>query len=132
MLSSGNGLHEYFKVEDGVMNGFRTVLIVIFVAISAYTAVVIANHGMGLLPIFFRDMAAMEWPGQFNLDFMCFLVLSALWVAWRHGFSVGGLMLGLIAFFGGALFLSAYLFVESFRVKGNVSHLLLGQGRTLS
>ena len=113
------------------MNGFRIILILIFVTISAYTAVVISNHGMGLLPIFFGDMAAMEWPGQFNLDFMSFLVLSALWVAWRHQFSMGGLMLGLIAFFGGALFLSAYLFVESFRVKGNVGYLMLGQGRTL-
>ena len=130
MLSSSSGLHEYFKDEDEVMNGFRTILVLIFVAISGYTAVVIANHGMGLLPIFFQDMAAMEWPGQFNLDFMCFLVLSALWVAWRHRFSVGGLMMGLLAFFGGALFLSAYLFIESFSVKGNFNHLLLGQGRT--
>ena len=110
---------------------FRIILLTIFIAISAYTAIVISNHGMGLLPIFFRDMAAMEWPGQFNLDFMCFLILSALWVAWRHRFSTGGLILGLIAFFGGALFLSAYLFVESFRANNSISDLILGQRRTL-
>ena len=112
------------------MNLFRMILLMIFIAITAYTAIVISNHGVGLLPIFFRDMAAMEWAGQFNLDFMCFLILSALWVAWRNQFSMGGVILGLIAFFGGALFLSAYLFVESFRANGSISYLLLGQRRT--
>mgnify|MGYP001826031886 FL=1 len=114
------------------MNSFRLLLFMIFVTISVYTAIVISNHGMGLLQIFFRDMAAIEWPGQFNLDFLCFLVLSALWVSWRHQFSVGGLTLGLIAFFGGALFLSAYLFVESLRGKGNANYLLLGRARSLT
>jgi len=30
----------------------------------------------------------MQWPGQFNLDFMCMLLLAGLWVSWRHRFSV--------------------------------------------
>jgi hypothetical protein len=51
--------------------------VVIFLAISGYTVIVINNHGIGLLPVFFGDMAEMGWPGQFNLDFMCFLALSA-------------------------------------------------------
>ncbi len=63
------------------MGRFRILLAVIFVAIAGYTAIVIANHGMNLLPVFFGDMATMAWPGQFNLDFMCMLTLSALWVA---------------------------------------------------
>ena len=50
------------------MNAFRIVLVVIFLAISVCTVVVINNHGIG----------------QFNLDFMCFLALSALWVSWCH------------------------------------------------
>jgi hypothetical protein len=71
----------------------------------------------------------MQWPGQFNLDFMCMLLLAGLWVSWRHRFSVGGLLLGLVAVFGGALFLSAYLLVESFRAKGDMRRLLLGAAR---
>ncbi len=109
------------------MNAFRILLVVIFLAISGYTVVVINNHGIGLLPVFFGDMAEMGWPGQFNLDFMCFLALSALWVSWRHQFSAVGFLLGVCAFFGGALFLSIYLFIQSYRVNGNVNLLLMGR-----
>ena len=111
------------------MTLFRLLLILIFAAITLYTAVVVANHGLNLLPVFFGDMATLAWPGQFNLDFMCMLALSGLWVAWRHRFSGAGIALGLVAFFGGALFLSVYLFVESFRSGGTVEALLLGQRR---
>lgn len=111
------------------MTLFRLLLVLIFAVITLYTGSVVANHGLNLLPVFFGDMAALAWPGQFNLDFMCMLALSGLWVAWRHRFSGAGIALGLVAFFGGALFLSVYLFVESFRTGGNVEALLLGQRR---
>lgn len=108
------------------MTGFRLLLVAILVAIALYTGVVVARHGFGLLPVFFGDMAALAWPGQFNLDFMCLLALSGLWVAWRHRFTAAGIGLGAVAFFGGALFLSAYLLVESVRTDGSVRALLLG------
>jgi len=111
------------------MNAFRLLLAVIFLAIAGYTSVVVFAHGMGLLPIFFGDMAKLAWPGQFNLDFLCMLTLSGLWVSFRHGFSVAGLLLGVCALFGGALFLSAYLLVESFRSEGDIASLLLGEQR---
>ena len=111
------------------MKPFRLLLATIFVAILGYTAVVVQNHGLGLLAVFFGDMAVMGWPGQFNLDFMCMLLLAGLWVGWRHQFSAGGLVLGLVAVFGGALFLSAYLLFTSIRVKGDIRSLLLGEAR---
>lgn len=111
------------------MIALRIVLSLILVAVTSYTGVVVWNHGMGLLPIFFGDMAKMAWPGQFNLDFMCMLALSGLWVSWRHRFSGPGILLGVVALFGGALFLSVYLLVESFRSKGDLASLLLGGNR---
>lgn len=108
---------------------FRALLIVLWAIIVGYTAIVIANHGMGLLSVFFGDMAAMGWPGQFNLDFMLMLTLSALWVAWRHQFSIAGLLLGLLAFFGGILFLTVYLFIVSWMAKGDMKEMLLGKAR---
>src|SRR5512139_124412 len=111
------------------MTAFRLLLVVIFLAISGYTLVVIGDHGMNLLAVFFGDMAKLAWPGQFNLDFMCMLALSALWVAWRHRFSGPGLVLGIVAFFGGALFLSVYLLVESLRAGGDARALVLGAQR---
>lgn len=105
---------------------FRTFLAVLWVVLVGYTAVVVSKHGLGLLPIFFGDIAAMTWSGQFNLDFMCLLFLSALRVSWRHRFSKGGFALGLLALFGGASFLLVYLFVLSLRSKGNTKEVLLG------
>jgi hypothetical protein len=111
------------------VTAFRALLTVLLAIIIGYTAIVVANHGMGLLNVFFGDMASMGWPGQFNLDFMFMLMLSALWVAWRHQFTSVGLALGLVAFFGGSLFLSAYLLVVTGRANGDMKRVLLGEGR---
>lgn len=109
------------------MTAFRVLLIALCAILVGYTGVVISNHGMGLLDVFFGDMAAMGWPGQFNLDFMFMLTLSALWVAWRHQFSIAGLVFGFLAFIGGSLFLTVYLFVLSWLSKGNLVQMLLGK-----
>jgi hypothetical protein len=108
------------------MTAFRTYLAAMALTIFFYTAVVIANHGWNLLPVFFGDMGKLAWAGQFNLDFMFMLTLSALWVAWRHGFSAGGLALAFLAATLGSAFLSMYLLVVSFHVKGDVRALVLG------
>lgn len=108
------------------MTTLRILLSAIFISIAIYTAFVVADHGLNLLPIFFGDIARMAWPGQFNFDFLCFLILSATWVAWRHQFSGTGLILGILAFFGGAFFLSGYLLFHSFRSEGSIQGLLLG------
>ena len=70
------------------MRLFQLLLIALWLVLVVYTGVVIARYGIDLLPVFFGDMAKVAWPGQFNLDFLCFLVLSALWTAWRSGFSL--------------------------------------------
>jgi hypothetical protein len=111
------------------MVAFRLLLAAIFATVVVYTAVVIANHGMNLLPIFFGDIARMEWPGQFNLDFLGFLALSAFWLSWRHHFSAGGLVLGLLGLFGGVPVLTAYLLTASIAANGDVKVLLLGPTR---
>ncbi len=88
---------------------FRTLLITIFVVITGCTLVTISREGLNLLPVFFGAMATMQWPGQFNLDFTCLLLLSGLWISWRHQFSPGGVVLGLVATVGGGLSLSVDL-----------------------
>jgi hypothetical protein len=108
---------------------FRLFLLTIFATVVVYTAVVVANHGLGLFPVFLGDIARMEWPGQFNLDFSGFLALSAFWLAWRHHFSPAGLALGVLGFFGGVPVLTGYLFLTSFAVERDVGALLLGPVR---
>lgn len=111
------------------MNSFRILLAAIFITIAVYTVPVALNHGLNLLAIFFGDIAAMTWPGQFNLDFLGFLILSAFWTAWRNHYSAGGLGLAVLAFFFGAPFLTMYLLVLSFKTGGNVKEMLLGEQR---
>lgn len=113
------------------MIAFRLLLSAILVMIVLYTIPVVANHGLGLLQVFFGDIANMGWPGQFNLDFLGFLILSALWTAWRNDFSPGGLGLAILAFFLGAPFLTAYLLMLSFRCGGDPRVMLLGERRAL-
>ena len=57
------------------------------------------------------------------------LSLSALWVGWRHQFTAAGLLLGLLAFLGGASFQCIYLLVVSLQAKGDMSEILLGKAR---
>lgn len=111
------------------MMAFRALLIAAWLVLAGYTVLVIGTHGMALLPLFFGDIAAMAWPGQFNLDFLCFLALSAIWTAWREAYSLKGLALGLVAFFGGAGFLLPYLLYLSLKTRGDIAAMLLGSTR---
>ena len=111
------------------MTLFRLYLIAWIIGISVYTSVTVAEHGLNLLPVFFGDIAVMAWPGQFNLDFFSFLCLGGLWLAWRHHFSLGGIVLGLFIFAGGMPFLATYLLLHSLRARGDMKVLLLGEGR---
>ena len=111
---------------------FRVYLVAVLALLAAYTLVVGLEHGWNLLPVFFAQITAVDWPGQFNLDFMTFLGLSAIWVAWRHHFSGAGLALGVLAFFGGMMFLAPYLLWASTKAGGDVRVLLLGSVRASS
>lgn len=111
------------------MGAFRILLVIFIVGIVGFTGIVISNHGLNLLPIFFGDMAAMTWPGQFNFDFLCLLMLSGLWLAWRHHFSLGGLALGALGLFGGIMVLAPYLLLTSYKANGDMKILLLGKRR---
>lgn len=109
------------------MLAFRIYLIAVLVALSGYTIVTISQDGWMLYPQFFGDLAAMNWPGQFNADFMGFLGLSALWTMWRHKFSAGGIVLGVIAFNGGMIFLTIYLLIIGSKANWNMRDVLLGE-----
>lgn len=111
------------------MTMFRLFLATFLLILLGYTAVVIAEHGLDLLPVFFGDMAQMTWPGQFNLDFFGFLLLSALWVAWRHQFSPSGLALTVLAALGGMGSLCIYLLAISAQTSGDIKEMLLGPRR---
>jgi len=103
----------------------RLLCVVIFASLTVYTAPVLMAEP-NLFPAFFGAIVGGGWQGQFNLDFLVLLTLSGLYVSWRHRFTPAGLALGLLAFLGGAMFLSVWLFVQSFRCDGDVRKLLVG------
>ena len=108
------------------MFAFRLFLLSLFITLAIYTPLVIAQHGWGLFQQFFGDMAAMTWPGQFNLDFMGFLLLSGLWTLWRNGFAAFSWPLALLAVLGGIPYLTAYLLILSFTTGGDLRRMILG------
>ena len=97
---------------------------IMLIAISVYTAMTVNQYGWNLFTPFFSEILTYSWFGQFNLDFMFMLSLSALWVSWRHRFSPTGFALGVLAFLGGILFLTVYLLIES-RDQESLEALLL-------
>ncbi|MDY7524758.1 hypothetical protein [Sphingomonas sp. 10B4] len=111
------------------MIALRGFLVAAWIVLITYTGVVVARHGLGFLPVFFDDIASGHWPGQFNLDFSCLLLLAALWTAWRNSFSGVGMVLAIIAFVGGAGFLLPYLAVLTITTRGNMASVLLGPAR---
>ena len=108
------------------MTAFRLYLAAIWIVLIVYTLVVGAEHGWNLLAVFFADMAAMGWAGQFNLDFMMFLSLFGLWLAWRHDFTPGGIALGVAGFFLGMSLLAPYVIYLTVRARGDMKRVLLG------
>lgn len=101
------------------MTLLRLYLMVALVCLTVYTVMVGTQHGWNLLPVFFNSVLEVTWSGQFNLDFLTFLGLSGFWVAWRNQFTAGAIALGIVAFFGGMIFLAPYLIWASLQAKGN-------------
>ena len=114
------------------MLALRLLLVVLFGVVLVYTGIVGATHGWNVLTVFLGDIAAMNWSGSFNLDFTCYLLLAALWVAWRSHFSPAGLALGVLAALGGTLVLAPYLIYASVQAGGDVKALLIGKRRAAS
>ena len=113
------------------MTAFRILLVILLIAVVTYTIPVVIEEGLSsLLPTFFRDILTMTWPGQFNFDFLGFLILSATWTAWRNQFSAPGLGLALVALFGGIPFLTTYLLYLSYQTNGDIRVMVLGEARS--
>ncbi len=111
------------------MIAFRIFLAVFFAALFAYTLKVGFEYGWNLIPPFFAEMQGFTWQGQFNFDFMGFLLLSAIWCAWRNNFTPLGFGIAILGVTGGMLFLTAYLIYLSVTTGGDIKTIMLGVRR---
>ncbi len=112
------------------MNLFKALLIVMCLVVLIYTGLAVSNEGINLFATTLPSVTEFGWPGQFHVDFLTYLILSGLWVAWRHEFSVGGIVLGVLASQLGIIFLSIYLLVAINKANGDMREVLLGESRS--
>ena len=108
------------------MTGFRYVLIAMTMLILVFTMAAVANSGINLITPFLSPILAFSWQGQFNIDFICYLVLSGIWMAWRGGFTGGSIALGILTPSLGILFFAPYLLYLVSKSNGDPRRLLLG------
>lgn len=111
------------------MKLLQILLGLIFVNMFVFTWIAIANDGWNLIPTVIENALAMGWSLQFNIDFASYLVLSALWVMWRHQFSFNGIVLGAVASVAGILFFAPYLMYAIKQSGGDMRTVLLGANR---
>ncbi len=112
------------------MNLFKALLVAMCLIVLFYTGLAVSNEGVNLFATTLPSVAEFGWPGQFHVDFVTYLILSGVWVAWRHEFSAAGIVLGVLASQLGIIFLSIYLLLAINKANGDMSEVLLGPGRS--
>ncbi len=105
---------------------FRVILIGMLIIMLGYTAAAVAQDGWNLIPAFFSNIFAVNWSGQFNLDFLLLLWLGAIWVAWRSGFSGSGIAIAVVGHTLGMIFFTSYLLYLISETGGDARKIVLG------
>ena len=111
------------------MSLIKPLSILLFALIAIYTLFVIIGHGGDFITPFFLSLFAVDWEGQFILDFGMYLLLVALWIAWRHNYSAAGIAMAVASMFGGMMFFAIYLFLIARKSEGDPKRLFLGENR---
>jgi hypothetical protein len=107
-------------------NLFKTLLVFQTLGLLAYTYVAYKAEGINLFSVFIKNVTALNWSGQFNLDFLCYLFLSGLWIMWRNKFNVKSIFIGTVAMILGIVFFAPYLFWLITKENGNLNRVFCG------
>jgi len=94
---------------------------------ALYTAFAFQHEGPDLFSVFFSNLLALNWSGQFNLDFSFYLVLSGLWMVWRNGLPARSVALAVAAMILGILFFAPYLLYLLGVHQGDLRAVLVGR-----
>ena len=101
-------------------------LIIQTVGLLIYTIIAIQNDGANFLTRAQEFLTSMTWMGQFALDFQCYLILSALWIAWRNKFSAKSIVMAIVAMILGIIVFAPYLLYLLSKEKGDLKGVLIG------
>lgn len=116
MMMKSNNKHIFFK----------GLLIAQTIGVLVYTIITIQNDGINFLAKAQEFISSMKWIGQFALDFNCYLMLSALWIAWRNKFKVQSNAFAIIAMILGIIVFAPYLLYLLHKEKGDLKRVLVG------
>ena len=107
-------------------NLFKTLLIVQTIGLLTYTLVAYQAKGADLFSVFIHNVTSLNWSGQFNLDFLCYLTLSGFWIMWRNKFTTKSIILGTLAMVLGIVLFAPYLFWLTNKENGDLKRVLIG------
>ena len=109
------------------MTAIRLFLVVATIAIYLITAIATAGHGPNWPAVAFNDLRALNWRTQFDIDFIVYLLLVAVWIDWREGLTVKGKLFGFASVIMGGMFSFPYLLYATYQSQGDPKVLLLGR-----
>lgn len=104
----------------------QALLIVQTLTLLLYTAIAIQNDGFNFIERFQAFAFSMKWIGQFVLDFQCYLILSAIWIAWRNRFTTKSILFAIVAMILGIIVFAPYLIYLIQKEKGDMVRVLIG------
>jgi hypothetical protein len=103
----------------------KLLLITQVLALLIYTGFAVNNEGWNLFNTFVANISSLNWSGQFNLDFSCYLTLSGIWIMWRNKFSTLSILIGITAMILGIIFFGLYLVFLISLEKGDIKKVLI-------
>jgi len=107
-------------------NFLKGLIIIQTLSLLAYTILAFNNEGANLFSVFLSNIQSLNWSGQFNLDFSCYLILSALWIMWRNNFTLVSIITGIIAMIMGIIVFAPYLLYLLIKEHSNLKKILIG------
>jgi hypothetical protein len=107
-------------------NVFKALLVMQTLTLLAYTIVAFQTEGASLFSVALNNINSLTWSGQFNLDFLCYLTISGIWIMWRNNFSGISIMVGTVAMILGIVFFAPYLLWLMNKEKGDLKRVLVG------
>ena len=108
------------------MTQFRILITLILLGLIGYALILITDGRFDFITPFLSTIPALTWQGHINLDFLSYLSLAGVWIAWRSGFTPAGIALGVLSMLSGMLFFAPYLLYQISRSDNDPRKLLLG------
>jgi hypothetical protein len=107
-------------------NLFKALLVIQTLGLFAYTFIAYQTEGAILFSVALNNLKSLTWSGQFNLDFLCYLTISGIWIMWRNKFSGISILVGTVAMILGIVFFAPYLLWLMYKENGDLKRVLVG------